>query len=1028
MKPARWKEVERLYNAAMECEPDRRAAFLDENCAGDKALRAEVESLLAHGERAGSFIEAPAMEMVARELASDGSSLKEEQIVHPAEDEIIKRFKRAPWWMYIVIAVFLNCAAISYYAFIVEMEKVEIPTWPPMKPAMDAKGKPIGGSLTDVAPDSIFARAGMQVGDIVGQSFANFYMQKHWETGRRYPIEIKRNGESETVFIILRPTWLAKWSAFQMCRYLLFLASPLFLILAVFIALRRPDDWTARWGSLTMGIWAIMIAMHISPSYALNEVLPNLPRILGLLQVVFPLICGAMLLPAGITFFAVFPRRLFQRRWIWALIWLSFVLNMPLFILSKRPPIYSISIAWPDWYVLLCQIFGLLSFPAIVGVATLNYFRLPDINERRRFRFVSISLLAFLIGFSLPILNMADILPRPVFHRMMNSIPQAVFLLLGVIGLGSPISMAYAIIRHRMFDIGVMVRLGLRYAATKGMLLSLVPIFAAVLAGDLLLHQNQPLGQILAQRGVLYSVLGGSGFLLHMRRRIWLEAIDRRFFRERYDAQRVLRSVIEEIRESRNFEKAAPHVVSQIEAALHPEFAALLARKPGDLKYRVLAARENAPPSIPADSKLIKLVRLMGKPLEISQSQTSWLRSQLPQQESEFLQQARMEWLFPICLTEGQTEGLLVVGQKRSEEPYSREDQELLQGITSSLALLLEQSPPIAPLADGFEECPKCGTCYDTGAGSCKKEGARLVHLSFPRFLNHRYRFEQRLGEGGMGMVYQAFDTELERQVAVKLIRPEMTASADAAVRFKQEAKAAASFTHPNVVTVHDFGLAEDQRAYLVMELLRGTTLRQELSSGSRLPSARASEVLRDVCAAVDAAHRQHLLHRDLKPENIFLVRTGNVEVAKILDFGVVKPIAPTDTTLSVAQTGPGLLVGTLKYMSPEQLRGEKPAESWDVWAMAVVAYEMLTGAHPFGGATVLELHDAIITGRVIPLRTRVPEAPQTWQDFFDRALSIRIDLRPGSAVQLFSDFMHNIQAQARSVESGGQAMQIANS
>jgi serine/threonine protein kinase len=111
--------------------------------------------------------------------------------------------------------------------------------------------------------------------------------------------------------------------------------------------------------------------------------------------------------------------------------------------------------------------------------------------------------------------------------------------------------------------------------------------------------------------------------------------------------------------------------------------------------------------------------------------------------------------------------------------------------------------------------------------------------------------------------------------------------------------------------------MAEGQRAYLVMELLRGRTLRQELSKGGRLPSTRASEILRGVCAAVDAARQQRILHRDLKPENIFLVRAGSVETAKILDFGVVKPIAAADTTLTVGQTSPGVLVGTLTTCRP---------------------------------------------------------------------------------------------------------------
>lgn len=211
------------------------------------------------------------------------------------------------------------------------------------------------------------------------------------------------------------------------------------------------------------------------------------------------------------------------------------------------------------------------------------------------------------------------------------------------------------------------------------------------------------------------------------------------------------------------------------------------------------------------------------------------------------------------------------------------------------------------------------------------------------------------------------------------------------------------------MVTVHDFGVAEGQRAYLVMELLRGLTLRQELNKIGRLAVPRATEVMRGVCTAVDAAHRRRLLHRDLKPENIFLANAEGVETAKILDFGVVKPIAAGDTTLTVGQTGPGVLVGTLKYMSPEQLHGEEPAERWDLWALAVVAYEMLAGAHPFAVSTALDVHNAVLTGRATPLRTHLPKAPASWQDFFDRAFSPFVELRPASALQLFSAFNKGI-------------------
>ena len=332
-------------------------------------------------------------------------------------------------------------------------------------------------------------------------------------------------------------------------------------------------------------------------------------------------------------------------------------------------------------------------------------------------------------------------------------------------------------------------------------------------------------------------------------------------------------------------------------------------------------------------------------------------------------------------------------------------------GITSSLALLLEQSPVPDTTRGGFEECPQCGTSYDSGSGRCTKEGAKLTPLPYPRLLARRYRFEQRLGEGGMGRVYQAFDTELERRVAVKLIRPDLTASTEAAARFKREAKAAASFAHPNVVTAHDFGMAEDRRAYLVMELLKGCTLRQEIHQRGCLPAVRALWILRDVCSAVDAAHKQRLLHRDLKPENIFIVCAGSRETAKILDFGVAKPIAPGYEPRTVGETGSGVLVGTVKYMSPEQLCGEKPSESWDLWALAVVAYEMLTGADPFVDAELSERRKSMLAGRVTPLQTRLPEAPASWQRFFDRALAIGIESRPASALQLFSDFKESISS-----------------
>lgn len=140
------------------------------------------------------------------------------------------------------------------------------------------------------------------------------------------------------------------------------------------------------------------------------------------------------------------------------------------------------------------------------------------------------------------------------------------------------------------------------------------------------------------------------------------------------------------------------------------------------------------------------------------------------------------------------------------------------------------------------------------------------------------------------------------------------------------------------------------------------------------------------------------MTHRDIKPENIFLSRAAGAEVPKVLDFGVAKFVSASAATQSMTATGVGQLVGTLRYMSPEQLRGEPAAASWDLWALAVVAYEMLVGEYPFEGATMPEWHAAVTAGRFTPVVRHVPSAPGTWHEFFGRALAVDQGQRPGSA------------------------------
>ena len=860
--------------------------------------------------------------------------------------------------------------------------------------------------IASVEPGSAAARAGLQSGDLLREpDLRNFMYQE--EAGGQYRFEVERKGGGrDTVSIVLNRPSLAYWlSARAAGPIFATLLSALYLLLAGVIVFSRPRDTIARWGALVLAAMAAFILWYgVGRPTGMAAGIRGLPIAAGVLLLIAPAV--ASLGPSLIvTFLAGFPRSGISSRGLAILFWVGSLPGSPVLAYGVWAPVYSPESVFslPPWFGPPMMIAVTVYCSAGAGLLARNYVKVKDPNERRRVRVV---VLGFIISMAAFVAQFVTVVARGSAAQV-GLFPMSTPLhwLFAPFMAAAPACMAYAILRHRMFDIRIMIRQGIQYGAARGVLLSAVPLLAVLLAVDLLLHGDRPLVETLGQRAWLYLFFAAAAFLLHARRNTWLMALDRRFFRERYDAQRVLREVVEEVRASHDFEKAARRVVSQIEATLHPEMAAVLARRPGEAAFDVLACALAPPPAIPADSKIIGLVRLLAKPVEIPQSDTGWVRQQLPREESEFLKRAHLEWLFPISIGAEDTEAILALGRKRSEEPYSREDQDLIMTVASSLALLLERSPVSASHGAGFEECPQCGACYDSGAGRCVNEDAKLTPLPFPRLLAHRYRFEKRLGRGGMGTVYEALDTELERRVAVKLIRPELLASPEASARFKREAKAAAGLSHPNVVTVFDFGVGEDQRAYLVMELLRGRTLRLELQQRGRLTAERAGKIVQGVCAAVAAAHERRVVHRDLKPENIFLTEAAGAEVAKVLDFGLAKPVALNEETVTLADTAPGVLVGTVKYMSPEQLRGGPPDESWDLWALAVLVYEMLTGGYPFPPAAAADWRHAIMAGRILSARTHVREAPENWDVFFSLVLAADVHQRPSSAARFAAAF-----------------------
>ena len=225
------------------------------------------------------------------------------------------------------------------------------------------------------------------------------------------------------------------------------------------------------------------------------------------------------------------------------------------------------------------------------------------------------------------------------------------------------------------------------------------------------------------------------------------------------------------------------------------------------------------------------------------------------------------------------------------------------------------------------------------------------------------YEILSPLGAGGMGEVYRARDTRLGREVAIKVLPAHLSDDREALARFEREAKAVAALSHPNILAIHDFERIDDN-AFAIMELLDGETLRERLS-GSAMPVRKAVEVGTQVARGLAAAHEKGIVHRDLKPENVFLTKDGHV---KILDFGLAKvggPMLPdsgkTLTTPPEGATGPGVVLGTVGYMSPEQARGLPADARSDIFSFGAVLYELLTGVRAFQGASAVETMSAIL-------------------------------------------------------------------
>jgi len=315
--------------------------------------------------------------------------------------------------------------------------------------------------------------------------------------------------------------------------------------------------------------------------------------------------------------------------------------------------------------------------------------------------------------------------------------------------------------------------------------------------------------------------------------------------------------------------------------------------------------------------------------------------------------------------------GLIALGQKRSEEPYTPEDRELLRGIAVQMGVALDLSR-LRKQAEATQVQGASAAAGDSGVTGTSAQAftptivvggsGSGAGIAVGALIDGKYRVDGVIGQGGMGAVFKAWDVRLERAVAIKVVRADVISDPDSRVRFRRESQIVARLQHPSIVTVFDYGNFTDGSAFLVMEFVPGEDLRRLLKREGALSPARVTTLLSGIADGVELAHKSGIYHRDLKPENILLPESGTGP--KVLDFGVAKLTTPgtgDGSTISVA----GTIVGTPAYMPPEQLRGEAVDARSDVFSLGVMAYEMLTARLPYTGASLFDIGMKQVEGKV---------------------------------------------------------------
>lgn len=604
---------------------------------------------------------------------------------------------------------------------------------------------------------------------------------------------------------------------------------------------------------------------------------------------------------------------------------------------------------------------------AMVGAAILavhKYRALTDTDQRHRFHWIA---LGGVVGLAPAVLVVVVSQARENPGVAQWLLPGYSWRVFDMVACGCsvaiPLSVAYAVVKHGVFGVKVAVRRGIQYLLARRALQLLLAVPTGALLSTVVMYRHRTIAELVTgTTAYLYWILA-LGLSLKFRLPM-LQWLDRKFFHEQYDSGQVVLGLVDQLARFDSAEEVSGFVYRQVERSLHPKSMHLWWRKSGVMMLATTSDPSLQSTPLPVSEGLLERLTRLGTAAQVPLPTGSGASAG----DTRWLAERDVRLIVPVSGAD-RVDGVLMLGEKQSEEPYSNGDMRLVHAMIQASAVMLDNLRLKGQVTDEqrirhdvlakldrnlvslMQECPVCGACYDRGVETCVRDGSALT-LTLPvgRTLDGKYRLDRLIGRGGMGAVYEACDLRLCRDVAVKVMLGGAFGHESALRRFRREAQAVARLNHPNIVALYDFGELEGGGAYLVMELLHGTTLRSEMKRAGVFSAGETADWFEQMLDGLAAAHEQGVVHRDFKPENVLGVRgSGGSLAVKILDFGLAKirPL-PAATQVSHGLTESGVVLGTLAYMAPEQLLGQEVDARADVYSAGVMLVEMLTRARPF--------------------------------------------------------------------------------